>query len=94
MTHLILHKVRGEPAYDIAQELQIGDELGWIIPTSGHRAYPYKTWSLDELKFDNSATIPEEWPDHYQIDKGTALPSGVSVMQAISGLFPKIRRRV
>ena len=35
MTHLILHKVRGEPAFDVAESLQIGDEEGWIIPTSG-----------------------------------------------------------
>lgn len=47
--YLILHKVRGEPAFDIAQRLQIGDEDGWIIPTSGHRAYPYRCWQLDEL---------------------------------------------
>ena len=38
--YLILHKVRGEPAFDIATRLQIADEEGWIIPTSGHRAYP------------------------------------------------------
>ena len=39
--YLIAHRVRGEPAFDIAQRSQIGDEEGWIIPTSGHRAYPY-----------------------------------------------------
>lgn len=43
--YLILHKVRGEPAFDIAIPIQIGDEEGWIIPTSGHRAYPY--WTAD-----------------------------------------------
>jgi hypothetical protein len=44
---LIAHKVRSEPAFDIAQRSQIGDEEGWIIPTSGHRAYPY-WWILLE----------------------------------------------
>lgn len=39
--YLIAHVVRGEPAFDIAIKLQIGAEDGWIIPTSGHRAYPY-----------------------------------------------------
>lgn len=48
--YLILHKVRGEPAFDIAQRVQIGDEEGWIIPTSGHRAYPFLTWELGKLE--------------------------------------------
>ena len=39
--YLIAHVVRGEPSFDIAIKLQIGSEEGWIIPTSGHRAYPY-----------------------------------------------------
>lgn len=39
--YLIAHKVRGEPAFDIATQIEIGNETGWIIPTSGHRAYPY-----------------------------------------------------
>jgi hypothetical protein len=38
--YLIAHVVRGQPAFDIAERIQIGDEEGWIIPTSGHRAYP------------------------------------------------------
>ena len=29
--YLILHKVRGEPAFDVAQKIQIGGEEGWII---------------------------------------------------------------
>jgi hypothetical protein len=63
--YLICHKVRNEPAFDVAMripcvicqgtlEFTTGaafhdcfecDELGywWIIPTSGHRAYPF--WS-------------------------------------------------
>lgn len=57
--YLILHKVRGEPAFDIAQRLEAPDgsngadpgakEPWWIIPTSGHRAYPCWHKSLDEL---------------------------------------------
>lgn len=49
--HLILHKVRGKPAFDVAEKLQIGDEEGWIIPTSGHRAYPAWSIPLDEITF-------------------------------------------
>lgn len=75
--YLIAHKVRGEPAFDIAYKLQIGDEEGWIIPTSGHRAYPYRFWSLNDL-YDgsdmdmpkpqdvlDSVEPPEDLPDHY-----------------------------
>jgi hypothetical protein len=81
--YLILHRVRGEPAFDIASRLDIGSAGGWIIPTSGHRAYPYRWWSLEDLvdgsdinmsgfhdrpaSFDH--TIPDNWPDHYQIEE-------------------------
>jgi hypothetical protein len=83
MLYLILHKVRGEPAYDIAINLVVPGGTNnpwWIIPTSGHRAYPYRWWCLEDLadisdinmdghhdrpaSFDH--TVPEDWPDHYQ----------------------------
>lgn len=74
MTHLILHKVRGEAVFDVAEKITIGDEEGWIIPTSGHRAYPYKSWNIEDL-IDTSdyphdapwcnTNLPENWPDHY-----------------------------
>jgi hypothetical protein len=39
----------------------------WIIPTSGHRAYPFKTWPIEsEVFFSTSPPIPDDWPDHYQ----------------------------
>lgn len=73
--YLIAHIVRGEPAFDIAIKLQIGDEEGWIIPTSGHRAYPFAQWSLCEIELSGYPTtyvidlipnkIPSPWPDHY-----------------------------
>jgi hypothetical protein len=44
---LILHKVRGEAAFDVAERLDGADEEIWIIPTSGHRAHPY--WSCELL---------------------------------------------
>lgn len=70
--YLIAHKVRGEPAFDVATRMQcpecdgIGrlrdkrecpcaecDSLGfwWIIPTSGHRAFPY--WNVLLLNIDD-----------------------------------------
>lgn len=70
--YLIAHKVRGQPAFDIAQRLQIGDEEGWIIPTSGHRAYPSDYFQLDWARDGNDQVIIEhlalpdaDWPDHY-----------------------------
>lgn len=57
--YLILHKVRDEPAFDIAQRMSEPDdsnsadkgsrEVWWLIPTSGHRAYPSWWKSLSEL---------------------------------------------
>ncbi len=77
--YLILHRVRGEPAFDIASRLDIGSAGGWIVPTSGHRAYPYRWWPLEDLSdisdINNAGyherpasldhTIPSDWPDHY-----------------------------
>jgi hypothetical protein len=47
--YLIAHKVRGAPALDIAVQMHVADEVWWIIPTSGHRAYPYWHESLQCL---------------------------------------------
>ncbi len=84
MPFLILHKVRGRPAFDIAIRVTIGEEEAWIIPTSGHRAYPYQAWSIDDLciegMYDNGGNHyinnelhdnREGWPslaDHYQVN--------------------------
>lgn len=67
--YLILHKVRGEPAFDIARKLcqgapcqpscggwdgiQCTFEDDWIIPTSGHIAHPYWTEKFNPI-FDIS----------------------------------------
>lgn len=59
--YLIAHVVRGEPAFDIAIPLQIGDEEGWIIPTSGHRAYPYWQKPLHELGIDQGPDTCWAW---------------------------------
>jgi hypothetical protein len=77
---LILHKVHGAPAFDIAER---NDDMGtpsdpgpwWIIPTSGHRAYP--VWWLELSYFAVTEaiihtsgllppfTIADDIPDHY-----------------------------
>lgn len=94
---LIAHKVRGEPAFDIADR---ADDMGtasdpgpwWIIPTSGHRAYPYWYQHLNQLgavkddvpdlPLDHVVPpMPDPWPDHYEVH---AAPKGQG---KVSGLF-------
>ena len=83
--YLIVHVVRSEPAFDIAIRC---DDMGtesdpapwWIIPTSGHRAYPYwirKLWGIADPYFPDIfqqvfesdpgpvPDMPDPWPDHY-----------------------------
>ncbi len=74
---LIAHKVRGQPAFDVAQRMECpichgvgcaglhledtyegppcgecdGEGMWWIIPTSGHRAYPY--WDVPLADIDD-----------------------------------------
>ena len=76
--YLILHKVRGEPAFDIATPLEIGDEEGWIIPTSGHRAYPYFFQPLAEIVQNDvmASGVPDDLPDHYTTHRPESAPSG------------------
>jgi hypothetical protein len=95
---LIAHRVRGEPAFDVAIKMtcpECGgypyggypedldgpgchecDSLGfwWIIPTSGHRAYPWWSHELADLCDDvgDSALLavpamPPNHPDHYHL---------------------------
>jgi len=91
--YLILHKVRGEPAFDVAEKLQIGDEEGWIIPTSGHRAYPYVV--LDEHDASKYlGMIPADWPDHYQSDLGSKPEPSFNIMSIISPMMRKFKRRL
>ena len=98
--YLIAHKVRNEPAFDVAERMTCPccsthdvethtwidtqgcyecDQLGywWIIPTSGHRAYPYAHWQfcgsdyigMKTLGFEqhpfNVPPMPPDLPDHY-----------------------------
>lgn len=50
--YLILHNVRGEPSFDIAEKVMIGAEEGWILSTCGYRAYPYWHREVSEIIFD------------------------------------------
>lgn len=91
--YLIAHRVRSEPAFDVATRIEcpeckqededvIGcaecDHLGfwWIIPTSGHRAYPWWDTPLScQMQDDENVQLvrtldlvspmPPDLPDHY-----------------------------
>lgn len=73
--YLVAHKVRGQPAFDVAIQMEMEDEVWWIIPTSGHRAYPYWHVELSEAVYrvygegdriiDDVPSCPDPWPDHY-----------------------------
>lgn len=69
MPHLILHKVRGEAAFDIATPMEVGDEVWWIIPTSGHRAYPHWYMPMEDILADYNipTTVPPDLRDHYTV---------------------------
>ena len=111
--YLILHKVRGEPAFDIATQIEEGTASDpgpwWIIPTSGHRAYPYRHWSMSDLysgsEMDlsklqyvfNNVDPPEGWPDHYSVNAPrdpAPLTARVTGLLSALGLGPRpIKRR-
>ena len=94
--YLILHKVRGEPAFDIAIRETIAGEETWIIPTSGHRAYPIEQWLLSEAC---NISTPIDWldtvPDHYSCNDHSAaeIPTPVFDLLASLGLAKPINRR-
>lgn len=82
---LIAHKVRGAAAFDIATPLEgtgTASDPGpwWIIPTSGHRAYPYAFFPLEgTIKAawleSTIANLPPELPDHYTMNDRPKPPS-------------------
>lgn len=94
--YLILHKVRGEPAFDIAEQMEVDGEVWWIVPTSGHRAYPCEKWALStngvpELEDAYSIPdLPEDWPDHYAVSASRErLAAAASDLLSLIGLKPK-----
>jgi len=105
--YLILHKVRGEPSFDTAEMVEVGDEAWWIT-NSGYRAYPYQFWPLTDIcarddhmyrsvtNFKPEA-LPDDWPDHFQISEAPA-KSGtgtkIDLGAMLSKLIPPIRRRI
>jgi hypothetical protein len=119
---LVAHKVRGEAAFDVAQQMECPhcvdgqvvatnkdeliachecDGLGywWIIPTSGHRAYPYWDFPINDL-IDPTyhalpSVMPEGLPDHYTTREAPRLDlaSALGIMSRIHAPTPPIKRR-
>lgn len=96
--YLVLHKVRGKPAFDIAIKLKIGDEDGWIIPTSGWRCYPYWAEPLKIPTHFDISVIPPDTRDHYEVTKSTEPSFDPRAMLTKLGITPKpiepMRRRL
>lgn len=107
--HLILHKVRGSPAFDVAEPFttEDGEEM-WIVSTSGHRAYPWWSYNLQDIlnyvkdswagggcRWPTLPPLPDPWPDHYPANSSPAVltTDALALLQSI-GLGPKaIKRR-
>jgi hypothetical protein len=95
--------VKGRPAIDVAQRylLSNGRPL-WLIPTSGHRAYPLRWMRLDEsLALTLSAEELASVPDHYSHTRRKSLLARVlarlrrprlSVADAIAHLLERSLR--
>jgi hypothetical protein len=89
--HLIVHKVKGQAALDVAQRVVIGDEDVWFIPTSGHRAYPLHWQALPEsftksLGLSADTIEGEAWerlPDHYSRERKGPLAQLRSLVQLV-----------
>jgi len=103
--YLILHKVRGEPQYDIAEKCMIGDEEGWVLSTCGHRAYPFRYWTLDDLKdvsdINNDGyhnrlsamlSVPDNWPDHYEKKEEPKVDITALINEFVT--IPNFKRRI
>lgn len=121
--YLVVHKVRGQPAFDIAEKMPCPvcegarqglddfslfhcdacadtDGYWWIIPTSGHRAYPYWTTKVDDLfhfyGFGIDAehilsiipAMPDEVPDHYPTP---AAPKGQGLIKDLGAMLGLIK---
>lgn len=108
--YLVAHKVRGEPAFDIAIMLDVLDEDGdmmWIIPTSGHRAYPYWNVEITNLWVDSLLSqhafagepltelvpsMPPDLQDHYHLDAPRPTAKLIDRLNLRPTLPPIVRR--
>ena len=75
------------------------DSLGWwwIIPTSGHRAFPYWHTEINELMYAAGMIVdkpmPSGWPDHYRHGPAPSVDI-MSLFKAQRPAQPHIPRRL
>jgi len=95
-------KQRGEPCDDFNRNGRYRCDGGyWWITNAGHRAYPYKTWSLEciePVSYDEdwyNPTVPADWPDFFDntheptAKKGTGIEVDMSAI--VRNLIPKVK---
>lgn len=113
--YLIAHKVRGQPAFDIAVHMTCptcegtndhchqcdGAGHWWIIPTSGHRAFPWwsdkltQGFSIEDILVE--IPMPEGLRDHYTTtsEAATDLIKVLGLIHAPLGAKPPpLKRRL
>lgn len=116
--YLIAHKVRGEPAFDVAEHMTCptcngtndhcpscdGAGHWWIIPTSGHRAFPYWDCKLNECLVNGMGeyesitygvpNMPPSLRDHYTTTAEAAinLIKVLGINKPAAPLSPILRR--
>ena len=74
----------------------------WIIPTSGHRAFPYATIPLQilgfigwgEVKPYNPGPMPSGWPDHFKTNATVPEVDITTLFKAQREAKPHIPRRL
>lgn len=116
--YLIAHKVRGQPAFDVAIQMEcphchgVGEPDGvdyegpacdecsyqgywWILPSTGHRAYPYMYKALDDLCITReNYPVPDDlrdfWntPDIQIKDTEANLAAGRTLLETLGLLQP------
>src|SRR3974390_1176936 len=82
--YLVLHKVRGAPAFDVAINVSIAEQDAWVVSSSGHRCFPYWYASLKEL-FDGITfpEMPEGIMDHFEAKAEVQMPKGTDVLKLL-----------
>jgi hypothetical protein len=98
--YLILHKVRGQAAIDVATRIHLsGGDCIWWIPTSGHRAWPLRwqpltaslsadSLSADSLSADSLSAVQIEGDDWER------LPDHYAHNEPRPSLVARLRARV
>jgi len=87
MIALVLHKVDGQPALDVAT--QVDDEV-WVS-TAGHRIYPYRIYDVDLAGY--IMPVPADWPEHFQTSRHAEPTISFNVAAFLASIGPKFHRR-